>query len=171
MPPPPAPSAPGAEPSARAVSTPSSGPGELAEAIGVRRRHRPVAHGVLKAFLPEALAGLVRKEARSEATGGPGAQFALAEAEYVGGAEAGRARRSLLLRVTDLAGAETPPAEATGWANAEIHQESAAGFERTTVHQGRKAFEKVVTGSQGAEAQVLVADRFLVEASGTGIPL
>jgi hypothetical protein len=168
-----------AAPAAPALAAPAASAAETrldpeaaAAEMGFRRKHKPLDPSALQALLPAAFDRLRLKEpAKAEATGGPETRYTLAEAEYEDAPGGAGDRASLLLRITDLAGAGVSAAESTGWARLEIHSESVSGFERTTAHGGRRAFEKFDAPSRRAEAQLLVADRFLVEASGKDLPL
>ena len=62
-------------------------------------------------------------------------------------------------------------AMAAGWAMVDIDKESDTGYEKTTTYKGQKAHEQYTKESQHGEIEVLVGNRFIVEAKGNSVKM
>lgn len=119
----------------------------------------------LKALLPEELAGMRRTNARGEKTGAFGANVSTATGEY-GSPDGPR----LKVQITDL-GATGPfgALAGLGWLTTEVDSEGDSGYERTTMYGNYKGLEKYQTDAKSGSVNVVVANRFLVEISGSNL--
>ncbi|HLZ84923.1 MAG TPA: Yip1 family protein [Caulobacteraceae bacterium] len=117
--------------------------------------------GVLKTFLPDTVAGLPRTEvsAQTAAAGGFGA--ANAEGIYSKGDS------RITLTVTDLSamGAMARMASAMG---VQSDRETASGYEKVGNVNGRMTTEEWNRDSRSGKYGVLVANRFMIQAEGSG---
>ena len=52
-----------------------------------------------------------------------------------------------------------------------IDKETETGYEKTGIWDGRKTFEKYNNKSKRGEMKVIVANRFIVEVDGDGLPI
>ena len=119
----------------------------------------------LKALLPAALDGMKRTNASGEKSGAMGMTVAFAEGTYE--ADAGG---SITIKISDNGGLGGFMAFAqAGWAASEIDRESDTGFERTTTYGQNKAHEEYDNSGKSGKVEILVAGRFMVEASGNDI--
>jgi len=119
----------------------------------------------LKALLPAALDGMKRTNASGEKSGAMGMTVAFAEGTYE--ADAGG---SITIKISDNGGLGGFMAFAqASWAASEIDRESDTGFERTTTYGQNKAHEEYDNSGKSGKVEILVAGRFMVEASGNDI--
>jgi hypothetical protein len=116
---------------------------------------------VLKTFLPDTLAGLPRTEVSAQTAGAAGFGAANAEGVYSKG------DRRITLTVTDLSamGAMAGMASAMG---VQSDRETASGYEKVGKVNGRMTTEEWNRDSHSGKYGVLVADRFMIQAEGTG---
>lgn len=125
----------------------------------------PVDFRVLRDRLPGAVAGLERADVQGARQGAMGFTISEATATYEGAAgEDGTP--SLALKVQDLGGAQMALMMGLAWTLAEVDRETSTGFERTVRLDGHPAYEEFDSATRTGKVQVLVADRFLVEAQG-----
>lgn len=119
----------------------------------------------LKALLPAELPGLKRTGASGEKSAAMGMTVAYAEGTY--SSDEG----SVTVKISDNGGLGGLMAFAqAAWAHSEIDRETDTGFERTTTCKGYKAHEEFDNENKSGSVEVLVADRFMVEVSGSGVP-
>jgi hypothetical protein len=111
----------------------------------------------LKALLPATVNGLPRTEISADSVGGVGASKV--EAVY----QQGDSR--LTLSVTDLAGASGFAGMASAF-NVQSSRETATGYEKTSTVGGRMTHEEWDNQSHNGDYSVMVASRFVVDASG-----
>ncbi len=121
----------------------------------------PVDAAKLKALLPETLGGLVRSETASASAGAGGINGAEVSAHY------GTGEGSIGLKVTDMAalGALAGLGSAL---NVQSSKETADGYEKTSTVDGRMVTEEWRNSDKGGTYRVIVANRFMVEAEGSG---
>jgi hypothetical protein len=132
----------------------------LGSALAGGRKVDPVDFQQLKAMLPESLSGLPRTSASGEkAAMGPMA-ISYAEGSY------GSGERRIRLKVTDMGGAGLAMSGLAAWAMVEIDKETDSGRERTGKLDGRPFHERYDQRTQSAEFDLVVAQRFLIEANG-----
>jgi hypothetical protein len=148
--------------------------GEAAEEMErAQRDGRPPAEPVdfrqLREMLPEQVVGLARTSVEGAREGFGGMNVAHATAEYDGEAAADGQAPHLELKVTDLGGVAMAAMMGAAWTMAEVDRESERDYERTTRLSGHPAFEKYDREDRSGDFQVLVADRFLVQATGRGV--
>jgi hypothetical protein len=124
----------------------------------------PVNFRELKKRLPEKVGGLKRKNAKGSSAGQMGFNVAQAEASY------GDGKSTAKVSIVDPGGFRGFLAMAA-WANVDIEEESDTGYKKTTTIDGMKAFEEYNNESKRGKVSVIVAQRFVVEASGRGVSM
>ncbi len=143
---------------------------KMGEAFGAAtgKKVDPVDFRALKALLPESLPGMKRTKAEGEKAAAMGIHVSKAEGNYQ--AEGGGS--DIEITISDMGTLTGLTAMAAyGWAMTEIDRESESGYEKTTTIGGHKAHEKFDKEGQRGEIDVLVANRFIVEVKGNGIPM
>jgi len=137
----------------------------LGSALTGGRKVDPVDFQQLKAMLPESLSGLPRTSASGEkATMGPMA-ISFAEGSY------GNGDRRIRLKVTDMGGAGLAMSGLAAWAMVEMDKETDSGRERTGKLDGRPFHERYDQRSQSGQFDLVIAQRFLIEADGDRIDM
>jgi len=121
-----------------------------------------LAPDVLQAMLPGTLAGLARTEISSSSAGAAGIGGSTAEAKY------GDGDARVTLRIIDMAAMGGLAPLGTAF-NVQSNRETATGYERTQTIDGRMTSEKWDTESKRGSFGVLVGNRFMIEADGSGI--
>ena len=117
----------------------------------------------LKGLLPSALSsGYDRVEVSSASAGAAG----MAGAQAIGVYAKGDSR--ITLQINDLAAAGAL-ASLAGAVNVESSRETASGYEKVGKVDGRMTTETLDRSSKHGRYSVVVADRFVVEAEGTGM--
>ena len=125
----------------------------------------PVDFRKLKTLFPEKVEGLSRTETSGEKNGAMGFTISRAQARY-----SGKGAASAHLEIFDTGGvAGVGTMALAAWAMADIDKETKEGYEKTTRLQGYKAFEKYDRPSKSGELNVLVADRFVINISGSNL--
>jgi hypothetical protein len=121
----------------------------------------------LKALLPTNLPNMKRTSATGEKSGAMGMKVSFAEGAYE--TEEGG---SIKIKITDNGGLGSFMALAqAGWSMSDIDRETENGYEKTTTYGGNKALEKYDTSEKSGEIQILVADRFMVEVTGSDVEM
>lgn len=138
--------------------------GEMGRAVASGSQVDPVDFRELQALLPEKLAGFRRTSLEGERNRMLGISASKAVAAYAGD---GGAR--LDVEVVDLGSLTGVAGLALAWVTVEVDREGSDGFERTVKVDGRRAYERHVRSRKEAALDVVVANRFLVKAAGTGI--
>ncbi len=115
----------------------------------------------LKGLLPDSVGGLPRTEISDQSAGAAGVSGSTATATY--SKDAAR----ITVTVTDLAAAGTFAGMASAM-NVQSNRETSTGYEKTTTVGGRLTTEKWDRSSNSGEFGVLVANRFMVQAQGSG---
>lgn len=118
----------------------------------------------LKAYLPADVGGFARTELKASSASAAGIEGSQAEARYTRGAA------SLKLKVTDI-GQAGALAGLAGVVNVNSSKETATGYEKTGVIDGRMTQESYDRQAKSGEYSVLVGERFMVEASGSGVTM
>jgi len=123
----------------------------------------------LKALLPLELPKLKRTKASGEKSGAMGMSVAMAEGAYEGEGDNGG---TVNIKITDMGGMGGMMMFAqAAWLKAEVDRESDDGYEKTTTYAGFKALEKYSTQNKDGEITVMVANRFMVEVSGSKVDM
>ena len=126
----------------------------------------PVQLDQLKPLLPETLAGLPRTDMRTDRSGVKGLMIAKAEAVYGGANGAPR----IDLAVTDTGGAAGLMGLAAWMGLQGEHEDS--NRREVTSHEGNRLVHEEVNKHGGTNKfTVVVAERFIVEASGRNVPI
>lgn len=118
----------------------------------------------LKAYLPASVAGFTRDEVSASSGGAGGYQGSTAEGRYTKG------EASLKLEVTDMGAAGALAGMASAF-NVKSSKETATGYEKVGVVGGRMTQENYDRQARSGEYSVLVAERFMVQASGNGVSM
>jgi hypothetical protein len=134
--------------------------GALGAALGGGKAVDPVQIDQLKPFVPDAFAGLPRKDMRTERGGVQGFMTAKAEGIYNDGAG-----KSATLEVVDSGGAAGMLGLA-GWANLQSEKEDASHKESTRKENGRLIHERLDKNSNYGEFTIVLAERYIVTAKG-----
>ncbi|MBW8814388.1 MAG: YIP1 family protein [Caulobacterales bacterium] len=119
---------------------------------------------LLKGLLPASLGGFTRSEVNAASGGAGGVQGSSADGSYA----KGDAR--IRLEVTDM-GAMGALAGMAGAFNVKSTKESATGYEKVGKVDGRLTQESYDSASHHGEYGVMVADRFMVQATGDGVSM
>lgn len=120
-----------------------------------------VAPSVLEGLLPASLAGLTRAKLSSGSAGLGGVGGSSAEARYEGGAS------NITLSITDMAVAGAI-AGLGGALNVQSNEQTATGYKKTGSVDGRMTSENWDTSDKSGSYSVVYANRFMVEAKGSG---
>lgn len=153
------------DPNAAAAAAAAAAGEMLGSALTGGRKVDPVDFQQLKAMLPESLSGLPRTSASGEkAAMGPMA-ISFAEGSY------GSGDRRIRLKVTDMGGAGLAMSGLAAWAMVEMDKETDHGRERTGKLDGRPFHERYDQRSQSGEFDLVIAQRFLIEADGDRIDM
>jgi hypothetical protein len=115
----------------------------------------------LKALLPASVAGLDRTEISAQSAGAAGIGGSEAEATYSKGAA------SITVKVTDMA-AMGAMAGMAGAMNISSDKQTATGYEKVGKVDGRLTTEEWDSSAKSGKYGVLVADRFMIDAEGSG---
>lgn len=119
---------------------------------------------VLKALLPDNVAGAPRTEISAVTAGAAGMGGSDAEATYQNG------DTHITLKVADIAAAGGLAALA-GAVNVQEDRETATGYEKVHTVDGRLTTEKYDNQDKSGEYSVMVASRFLISAEGSGVTM
>lgn len=130
------------------------------------RKVEPVDFQQLKAMLPETVAGLARNSASGEKTAMGPLSISHAEGSYGDGGG-----RRIRLKLTDMGGAGLAMSGLAAWSMVEMDKETPEGRERTGKVDGRPFHERYNPRSQSGEFDLVVAQRFLIEAEGDQVDL
>jgi Yip1-like protein len=137
----------------------------LATLFGGGRRVDPISVEQLKPFVPDTFAGLARRSINVEKTGIASLMVSKAHAEFSDGAE-----RNVTLEISDAGGASGLMGLAS-WAGIQEERQDEHGTERTHKVDGRLVHEKLSSNGGTNEFSIILADRFVVAAHGTGVNL
>jgi hypothetical protein len=137
----------------------------LGALLGGGKRVDPIGIDQLKPFLPATFAGLPKTSSNAEKSGMAGLMISKAETTY-----GDPAQKRVTLEVSDTGGASGLLGLA-GWANVQGEKEDDNGFERTSKQDGRLVHERGSKHGGGNEFTVVIGDRFVVSAKGTGVEL
>jgi hypothetical protein len=119
---------------------------------------------VLKAMLPDNVAGAPRTEISAVTAGAAGMGGSDAEATYQNG------DAHITLKVADIAAAGGFAALA-GAVNVQEDRETATGYEKVQTINGRLTTEKYDNQAKSGEYSIMVANRFLISADGSGVSM
>lgn len=120
-----------------------------------------VAPSVLEGLLPASLAGLTRARLSSGSAGLGGVGGSSAEARYEGG------ESNITLSITDMAVAGAI-AGLGGALNVQSNEQTATGYKKTGSVDGRMTSENWDSSDKSGSYSVVYANRFMVEAKGSG---
>ena len=135
----------------------------LGALLGGGKHVDPVGIDQLKPLVPETLAGLPKTASSAEKTGFASLMVSKAEATYSDGAG-----KRVMLEISDTGGVSGIMALA-GWAGVQGESEDDTGSERTQRIDGRLTHEKTSKNGGTNEFALVIADRFVVSAKGTGV--
>jgi hypothetical protein len=119
----------------------------------------------LKAMLPEALpTGFARTEISASSGGAAGVSGSNAQGVYTKGDS------RITLEVTDMAAMGALASMATAF-NVQSDKETATGYEKVSTVNGRMTDEEFDNQDKSGKFSVLVGNRFVVEANGSGVAI
>jgi hypothetical protein len=118
----------------------------------------------LKALLPDNVAGAARTDVSATSASAAGFGASNAEATYANGPA------QITLKVTDLAAAGSFAAMASA-VNAQSEEHTATGYKKVSTEGGMLTTEKYDNQSRSGEYSVIVANRFAIEAEGSGVDM
>jgi hypothetical protein len=137
----------------------------LGTLFGGGRRVDPIGIDQLKPFVPENFAGLPKTSSSAEKNGIAGLMVSKAQASYSDGAQ-----KHVTLELSDTGGASGLMGLA-GWIGLQGEKEDDNGSESTQKVNGRLVHEKVSKRGGNNEFAVVLGDRFVVSATGSGVGL
>lgn len=141
---------------------------QMGENLTEGKKVEPVDFRELKALYPESINGMKRTNSSGEKTAAFNMNISHAEADY--NSEDGS--KSFDINITDMGNMSgLTQMAAYGWAMGEFDRETDSGYEKTTNFSGYKAYEEYNNEGKYGKLQVLVASRFIVEASGNNISM
>lgn len=123
----------------------------------------PVDFRRLLGLLPDSTAARPRTSAEGSRQGMGEFNVAQAEATYA----VGDGQATVL--IVDMGGAQAAMMFGAAWTLMSVDRETQTSYERTAQVEGFPGYEKYDREGRSGEIQALVADRFLVKASGRGI--
>jgi len=130
------------------------------------KKINPVDFRDLKALLPEKIGDLKRSNLEGEKVDAMGMNISHATADY---SDADH-NVSIDLKITDLGSVSGLSTLASyGWYMVDINKENDTGYEKTITYKGNKGYKKYDNDGKYGELSVLVAKRFVIEASGNNI--
>jgi hypothetical protein len=136
---------------------------DRANEMAERGPAEPVDFRQLRELLPAEALGFEQSEAEGSKDGAMGFSVSKATATYAGGDS------NTELTITDLGGAQFAMMMGLAWTMADIDHESDTSFERTARFDDYPGYVEYDSESRTGKIQILVADRFLIEASGSGV--
>jgi hypothetical protein len=145
----------------QAAAQQASGQAVAGGAAGAGRAVQPVAADVLQGLLPADINGYARSEVSSSSGGVAGLSGSSAEAHYA------KDGANFSLQVTDM-GSAAGIAGLVGAINVQSSKQTATGYEKVGKVDGRMTTEEWDSQSHSGKFGVMVADRFMVEAQGSG---
>jgi len=134
----------------------------LGALLGGGKRVEPVDIEQLKPLVPDAVAGMTKASSRAEKSGFGNIMVSKAEARYANG------DKQMTLEVSDTGGVSGLVALA-GWAQGVSEDDN--GSERTQKVDGRLTHEKISKTGGTNEYAIVIADRFIVSARGSGVDI
>ncbi len=127
----------------------------------------PVDYGKLKSMMPSSVGGYKMVDDFGGRKSMFGFRISQAEASYED-----KKGNELKISIIDFGSVKGIAGKAMlAWMSSEIDNESDAGYEKTTEFKGYKAYEKYSYADKDGKLSVIVAERFLVDVSGTGIDM
>jgi len=136
----------------------------FATLLGGGRRVDPIGIEQLKPFVPDTFAGLARRSLNTEKSGVAALMVSKARAAYSDAAE-----KRVTLEISD-SGSASGLMSLASWATLREEREDDNGSERTHKVDGRLVHEKASRGGAN-EFSIVLGDRFVVAAQGTGVTL
>ena len=137
----------------------------LGTILGGGKRVDPMEVDQLKPFVPDTFAGLPRRSSNVRKNGIAGLMVSKAEATFGDGAG-----KNVRLEISDTGGVSGLVGLA-GWVGVQGEKEDDYGTERTQKVNGRLVHEKTSKGTGSNEYGIVLGDRFIISASGTGLDL
>ena len=136
----------------------------LAEGTGAQPTVQPVAAAQLQALFPGVVAGYTRGQVTATDAGAPGLTGSVARAAYA------RGPAMIELTVTDMGGAAAFAQLASAF-DVNASEQAGGRYEKAGKVDGRLTMEKYDPAARTGEYAVLVAERFMVEATGRDVEM
>ncbi len=136
-------------------------------AVGAKPGMETLAPATIGSFLPATLGALPRRTFETERNAALGMQVSRSEARY--GRDDGSGP-DVKVEITDLGGAQGIMLMAA-WAGVEMERETENGYEKTYRDGDRVVHEEWRKSSGDGQYSVILAERFLVSAEGSGIDM
>ena len=124
----------------------------------------PVNFRTLRDLLPEEAAGLAQGEVEGATDGAMGFSISRVEAAYAGDDGA-----RIDVSIVDMGALPSAAMMGLGWTLADVDRESGSTYERTISFGGERGYRSYDAERRSGEFSLLVADRFHVEVTGTGV--
>ena len=157
------------------AQTPPAGapvlPAEAAQALQQMDQGKvvePLTVEAIKAFLPAAVPGMSRTDASGERTQMMNVTVTMAQAEY----RVPQASGEITIVIMDVGNVSGPMRMGmAGWALTDLDRQTDTGYEKTISYAGCRGLEEYDTSVQDGSVKLFVADRFLLDVQGTGVPM
>jgi len=129
----------------------------------------PIDFRTLADMMPSNAAGLEQTENNGEKSAISGMATSYAQASY----QSADGSKTITIKITDVGSMTSLVAFGMAWMNIDIDKESSSGFERTSKIEGHPALEIFTQGDgfSSGELTVVVANRYIVELTGSGIAM
>ncbi|WP_420456563.1 hypothetical protein [Rubrivirga sp.] len=124
----------------------------------------PVNFRVLRELLPTSVAGMDQGEVEGATDGAMGFSISRVEAVYPGDGGA-----QIDIGVMDYGAIPSMAMMGLGWTMADIDREAGSTYERTVTFGGNRGFRSYDADARSGEFSLVVADRFHVEVTGSGV--
>lgn len=124
----------------------------------------PVNFRVLRDLLPAEAAGMEQAEVDGATDGAMGFSISRVEATYPGADGT-----QIDIGIMDYGAIPSMAMMGLGWTMADIDRESGSSYERTVSFGGSRGYRSYDTDARSGEFSLVVADRFHVEVTGSGV--
>ncbi len=124
----------------------------------------PVNFRVLRELLPASIVGMSQGEVEGATDGAMGFSISRAEAVYPSDDGA-----QIDVSIMDYGAIPSMAMMGLGWTMADIDREAGSTYERTVTFGGERGYRSYDSEARSGEFSLVVADRFHVEVTGTGV--
>ncbi len=141
---------------------------EQMQAAAERPPADPVNFRILRDQLPETLDGYERTNAEGATQSAMGFAISEANATYTG-AESDAGAPEITLKIADYGALPSLALMGMAWTMADVDRETSTGYEKTVQMAGHRGYRTYDTESRRGEFSLSVAERFLVQVSGSNV--